>query len=121
LGFIYHGPSNHYFYNWLDKQFPGTDDTSVVIKVAIDQFFWCPISMSVFFAYLGFVNGDSLSTIGRKIKSNLLMVCERTWRVWTAFHVVNFTFVGNKWRITYINAVQIAFGFLSPRGTKKLA
>lgn len=120
FGFIYHGPSGHYFYNWLDKQIPGTDAIPVFSKVAFDQVIWCPIFMSVFFTYLGLVNGDSLNTIGNKIKSDLLTACQGSWKVWPLVHLINFKFVPNKWRIPYINAVQIAFNmFLSLLGSKK--
>ena len=119
-GFIYHGPSGHYFYNWLDKQIPGTDAVPVFTKVAVDQLFWCPIFMSVFFTYLGLVNGDSLNTIGNKIKNDLLTACQGSWKVWPLVHLINFKFVPNKWRIPYINAIQIAFNmFLSLLGSKK--
>jgi protein Mpv17 len=120
FGFIYHGPSGHYFYNWLDKQIPGTDAVPVFTKVAVDQIIWCPIFMSVFFTYLGLVNGDSLNTIGNKIKNDLLTACQGSWKVWPIVHLINFKFVPNKWRIPYINAVQIAFNmFLSLLGSKK--
>jgi protein Mpv17 len=122
FGFIYHGPSGHFFYNWLDKQIEGTDAVPVFTKVAIDQLFWCPIFMSVFFTYLGIVNGDSLSQIGNKIKNDLLTACQGSWKVWPIVHLINFKFVSNKWRIPYINAVQIAFNmFLSLLGSKKAA
>ncbi|KAL3790561.1 hypothetical protein ACHAWO_013946 [Cyclotella atomus] len=120
FGFIYHGPSGHYFYNWLDKQIPGTDAIPVFSKVAIDQIIWCPIFMSVFFTYLGLMNGDSLNVIGNKIKNDLLTACQGSWKVWPLVHLINFRFVPNKWRIPYINAVQIAFNmFLSLLGSKK--
>jgi protein Mpv17 len=120
FGFIYHGPSGHYFYNWLDDKIPGTDATPVFTKVAIDQLFWCPIFMSVFFSYLGLVNGDSFATIGAKIKNDLFTACQGSWKVWPIVHLINFKFVSNKWRIPYINAVQIAFNmFLSLLGAKK--
>ena len=61
---------------------PGTDAVPVFSKVAIDQLFWCPIFMSVFFTYLGLVNGDSLATIGNKIKNDLLTACQGSWKVW---------------------------------------
>ena len=82
FGFIYHGPSGHYFYNWLDEKIPGTDAIPVFSKVAVDQLFWCPIFMSVFFTYLGLVNGDSLATIGNKIKADLFTACQGSWKVW---------------------------------------
>eukprot|EP00542_Grammatophora_oceanica_P013603 CAMPEP_0194047704 /NCGR_PEP_ID=MMETSP0009_2-20130614/25199_1 /TAXON_ID=210454 /ORGANISM="Grammatophora oceanica, Strain CCMP 410" /LENGTH=202 /DNA_ID=CAMNT_0038693387 /DNA_START=100 /DNA_END=705 /DNA_ORIENTATION=+ len=79
FGFAYHGPSGHYFYNWLDSKIEGTGLKSVMSKVAIDQIFWCPIFMTVFFTYLGLVNGDSLSTISSKIKNDLLGACQGSW------------------------------------------
>lgn len=120
FGFIYHGPSGHFFYNWLDKKIQGTDAVPVFTKVAIDQLIWCPIFMSVFFTYLGLVNGDSMSAIGQKIKNDLLSACQGSWKVWPLVHIINFKFVPNKWRIPYINAVQLAFNmFLSLIGSKK--
>jgi protein Mpv17 len=120
FGFIYHGPSGHYFYNWLDKQIVGTEGKQVFMKVAIDQLFWCPIFMSVFFTYLGLVNGDSLGTIGKKIQGDLLTACQGSWKVWPIVHAVNFKFISTKHRLVFINAVQIAFNmFLSIIGSKK--
>jgi len=117
---IVYQAKGHYFYNWLDKQVPGTDAIPVFSKVAIDQLFWCPIFMSVFFTYLGLVNGDSLATIGSKIKNDLFTACQGSWKVWPIVHLINFKFVSNKWRIPYINAIQIAFNmFLSLLGSKK--
>ena len=120
FGFIYHGPSGHFFYNWLDKKIPGTDGKSVFEKVAIDQLIWCPIFMTVFFTYLGLVNGDSFVQIGDKIKADLLTACQGSWKVWPIVHAVNFKFISNKHRLVFINSVQVAFNmFLSLIGTKK--
>lgn len=119
FGFIYHGPSGHYFYNWLDSKVEGTDAKAVFTKVAIDQVFWCPIFMSVFFAYLGLVNGDGFAAIGSKIRNDLLSACQGSWKVWPIVHAVNFKFISNKHRLVFINGVQIAFNmFLSIIGTK---
>lgn len=119
FGFAYHGPSGHYFYNWLDKQIEGTDAKTVFTKVFIDQVFWCPIFMTVFFTYLGLVNGDSLATIGNKIKNDLFTACQGSWKVWPIVHAINFRFIATKYRLVYINTVQVAFNiFLSLIGTK---
>ena len=119
FGFIYHGPSGHYFYNWLDSKIQGTDGGSVATKVAIDQVFWCPIFMCVFFTYLGLVNGDSFSAIGNKIKTDLFTAVQGSWKVWPFVHAVNFKFISTKHRLVFINGVQIAFNmFLSLLGSK---
>ena len=119
FGFIYHGPSGHYFYNWLDSKITGKDSKDVALKVAIDQICWCPIFMTVFFTYLGLVNGDSFGTIGTKIKTDLLSACQGSWKVWPIVHAVNFKFISSKHRLLFLNAVQIAFNmFLSLIGSK---
>jgi len=120
FGLIYHGPSGHFFYDWLDEKIPGNEFKIVASKVAIDQILWCPIFMTVFFTYLGLVNGDSMSVIGTKIKNDLLSACQGSWKVWPVVHAVSFRFVPTKFRLLYINTVQIAFNmFLSIIGTKK--
>jgi len=119
FGLLYHGPSGHYFYNWLDAKIPGKDGSSVAKKILIDQTMWCPLFMTVFFTYLGLVNGDSVSTIGTKIKSDLLSACQGSWKVWPAVHFVNFKFISNKHRLLFLNAVQVGFNmFLSLIGSK---
>jgi len=120
FGLLYHGPSGHYFYNWLDSKISGTDAKDVALKVGIDQIIWCPIFMTVFFTYLGLVNGDSMTTIGNKLKNDLLSACQGSWKVWPIVHAVNFKFISTKHRLVFINGVQIAFNmFLSLIGTKK--
>lgn len=120
FGFIYHGPSGHFFYNWLDGRIPGKEGKDVALKVFIDQVCWCPIFMTVFFTYLGLVNGDSFSVIGAKIKSDLFTACQGSWKVWPIVHTVNFRFIKSKHRLVFINGVQIAFNmFLSIIGSKK--
>merc|ERR1712150_351920 len=90
----------------------------VFLKVAIDQIFWCPIFVCVFFTYLGLVNGNSFSTIGTKIQNDLLSACQGSWKVWPLVHAVNFRFIQNKHRLVFINGVQILFNmFLSLIGT----
>lgn len=119
FGFLYHGPSGHYFYNWLDSKIEGTDGKSVATKVLIDQVAWCPLFMTVFFTYLGLVNGDSFTTIGNKIKNDLFTAVQGSWKIWPLVHTVNFKFISTKHRLVFINGVQIAFNmFLSLLGSK---
>lgn len=119
FGFLYHGPSGHYFYNWLDNLIPGSDGKAVASKVAFDQIVWCPVFMTVFFTYLGLVNGDSFATIGTKIKNDLFSAMQGSWKVWPIVHAVNFKFISTKHRLVFINGVQVAFNmFLSLIGSK---
>jgi protein Mpv17 len=119
FGFLYHGPSGHYFYNFLDEKIPGTDPKAVASKVLVDQVLWCPLFMIVFFTYLGLVAGDSFGVIGNKIKSDLFLAVQGSWKVWPIVHAVNFKFISTKHRLVFINGIQIAFNmFLSLLGSK---
>jgi len=119
FGFAYHGPSGHYFYNWLDSKIQGTGEKQVFSKVAFDQIIWCPIFMTVFFTYLGLMAGDSLSVIGNKIKADLFTACQGSWKVWPFVHFINFKYISTKHRLVFLNAVQIGFNmFLAFLGTK---
>ena len=63
--------------------------------------------------------GDSVGVIRAKISTDLLGACQGSWKVWPLVHAVNFRFVPNKFRLFYINTVQIAFNiFLSIIGTR---
>jgi protein Mpv17 len=75
--------------------------------------------MTVFFTYLGLVNGDSFAVIGDKIKKDLFVAVQGSWKVWPFVHAVNFKFISNKHRLVFINSIQIAFNmFLSIIGAK---
>jgi protein Mpv17 len=119
FGLLYHGPSGHFFYNWLDKQIPGKSAKDVAIKIGIDQICWCPIFMTVFFTYLGLVSGDSWATIGTKVKTDLLSACQASWKVWPVVHAFSFKYIKTQHRLIFLNSVQVAFNmFLSILGTK---
>merc|ERR1719356_1125194 len=119
FGFLYHGPSGHYFYNWLDSKIPGKEAVWIGTKVMIDQIFWCPIFMTVFFTYLGLVAGDSFGTIGTKIKNDLFTAVKGSWKVWPIVHFFNFKYISNKHRLLFLNGVQVGFNmFLSIIGSK---
>lgn len=78
-----------------------------------------PIFMTVFFTYLGLVNGDGFAAIGDKIKNDLFTAVQGSWKVWPLVHTINFAFISTKHRLVFINGVQIAFNmFLSIIGSK---
>eukprot|EP00527_Entomoneis_sp_CCMP2396_P005399 CAMPEP_0198141260 /NCGR_PEP_ID=MMETSP1443-20131203/4295_1 /TAXON_ID=186043 /ORGANISM="Entomoneis sp., Strain CCMP2396" /LENGTH=224 /DNA_ID=CAMNT_0043803957 /DNA_START=111 /DNA_END=782 /DNA_ORIENTATION=+ len=79
FGFIYYGPSGHYFYNFLDSRITGKTGGVVFLKIAIDQLLWSPLFLVVFFSYLGCTNGNSWSVIGETIRRDLFSACKASW------------------------------------------
>ncbi len=119
FGLIYHGPSGHYYYDWLDARIEGTDGKSIATKICFDQVIYCPLFMILFFTYLGIAAGDTVGTIEHKIHSDLFIAVLGSWKVWPVMHIINFRFVATKHRLIFINGIQIAFNmFLSLIGSK---
>lgn len=114
FGLFVHGPSGHVFYGKLDKLIPSTNTLPVISKVAIDQLVWNPIFGTMFLAFMSLAEGHGLDAAVQNIKDKLLTAVVGSWTVWPIAHFVNFKFVNPKYRILYINGVQVFYNmFLS--------
>ena len=121
FGLLWHGPSGHYFYGFLDRMIPGTAMTTVFTKVGIDQLIWNPIFGVVFFTFLGVTDGKNQEEIITKIKADLPTAVTGSWAYWIPAHTVNFRFIPGEQRLLYINAMQIMYNiFLSFLGNKQV-
>ena len=118
FGLLLHGTTGHYFYNWLDSKIPGACVGAVAAKVGIDQSCWAPIFMIMFFTYMKSFDGN-FNAIVPAIKDELFTAVSTSWKTWIPAHSINFAFVPTKYRLFYINAIQIGFNcFLSILGNK---
>ena len=119
FGALWHGPSGHYFYGFLDRMMPGTAMKTVFSKVGIDQIAWNPIFGIVFFTSLGLMEGKSTDEIQTKIKNDLPTAVTGSWAYWVPAHFVNFRFIPGEQRLLYINCMQIMYNiFLSFLGNR---
>ena len=118
FGLLLHGTTGHYFYNWLDSKIPGAAPLNVAAKVAIDQTCWAPIFMVMFFTYMKSFDGN-FDEILPAIQGDIFTAVSASWKTWIPAHTINFAFVPSKYRLFYINAIQIGFNcFLSILGSK---
>ena len=127
---LWHGPSGHYFYGFLDRLLPGTSMKIVFQKVGIDQvrlaasrfararpaapstarfsppfpqIAWNPIFGIVFFTSIGLMEGKNSDQIQDKIKADLPTAVTGSWAYWVPAHFVNFRFIPGEQRLLYIN------------------
>merc|ERR1740121_1209268 len=116
FGFLLHGTTGHYFYNFLDGALQGTTPLIVAAKVAIDQTVWAPVFMCMFFSYMMAFEGTP-DLIGAKIKQDVFTAVKGSWMTWIPAHTINFAFVPSDMRLLYINTIQIFFNmFMSVIG-----
>eukprot|EP00539_Tryblionella_compressa_P009178 CAMPEP_0178781776 /NCGR_PEP_ID=MMETSP0745-20121128/2787_1 /TAXON_ID=913974 /ORGANISM="Nitzschia punctata, Strain CCMP561" /LENGTH=270 /DNA_ID=CAMNT_0020439153 /DNA_START=28 /DNA_END=840 /DNA_ORIENTATION=- len=109
FGLFFHGPVGHIIYDNLDKVIVGTGPKEVIAKICVDQLLWCPVFMVCYFVYLGIANGDSIGAIGAKIQDDLLIAVAASWKIWPMAHAIQFRWVHTKYRIFYINCIEIFF------------
>lgn len=118
FGFLLHGTTGHYFYNFLDSVMAGATPAFVAAKVAIDQTLWAPCFMVMFFTYMMLFDGTP-ELIATKCKNDIFTAVKGSWMTWIPAHTINFAFVPSDMRLLYINAIQIFFNmFMSVIGNK---
>lgn len=121
FGLLWHGPSSHYFYGWLDRFMPGKCVRSVAAKTVFDQSFWNPTVKVIFFSYLSVAEFKGWDELCVKMNEGFMPAVLGSWVFWTPAHLVNFRFVPNDQRVLYINSLQILFNcFLSYLGNNDL-
>jgi len=114
FGFLVHGSTSHFFYNFLDGKIPGTGAVQVFSKVFIDQVLWNPIFGIMFFGYVAAFELKGLGFVKNKIENELLTQVTGSWKVWPLAHAINFRFIPSSQRVLYINSIQIGYNcFLS--------
>jgi len=114
FGFLVHGTTCHFFYNYLDQIVPGTDAKPVATKVAIEQIVWNPIFGCLFFAYLTLYDGGSIPQALLRIQQSLATQVTGSWGFWGPAHAINFRYIPTEQRLLYINLLQIFYNvFLS--------
>jgi protein Mpv17 len=119
FGFLFHGPTGHYFYGFLDRLIPGKSAINVASKVAIDQVLWAPIFTACFFAYLGATDRKSVQQIVDKIKKDTWTGVSTSWKFWPLAHCINFALIPTSQRLLYVNTLQIGYNIvLSAIGSK---
>ncbi|KAK4533572.1 hypothetical protein CCYA_CCYA18G4454 [Cyanidiococcus yangmingshanensis] len=114
FGFLIHGSTGHYWYQFLDQMIKGTGVRQVVSKVALDQLLWAPVFTAIFLGYTSLLSGATTEETMKKIKADTFTGVRASWSVWPIAHAINFRFVPPSQRLLYINSIQIVYNmFLS--------
>jgi len=106
------GPCFHFWYQTLDRAFPGRTISVIAKKVLLDQIVFSPICLSVFFTTLGFLDWSSFREIGHDIYNKGMVLYKTEWFVWPPAQMLNFYFVPLKYRVLVINLIAFCFSIL---------
>lgn len=86
---------------------------AVVAKMALDQIFWTPIALVMFFACFALLEGRSTAYLRAQLRAKFLPTLVKGFALWPAAHLINFRYVPNPMRILYVNMIQVRFNFLT--------
>lgn len=105
------GPCCHFWYQFLDRTFPGKALGVVMKKIVLDQIIFSPINISIFLLTLGYLEGSSIKTVGKELKEKGAQLLKAEWIVWPPAQLVNFLFVPPRFRVLYDNTVSLGFDY----------
>mmetsp|Transcript_5563 Transcript_5563/g.15941 ORF Transcript_5563/g.15941 Transcript_5563/m.15941 type:complete len:187 (+) Transcript_5563:226-786(+) len=121
FGFVWAGPSAHYWQAWLQKTFPKKDDKTLIKKVAVDQLTYGPICNLALMCYLALiVDGRSFDFTKQRLKNDFWAVQVNGWRFWPLVALFNYRYVPLKLRVLVINLAAFCWStFLITRSNRK--
>ncbi|CAG9762849.1 unnamed protein product [Ceutorhynchus assimilis] len=101
------GPLIANWYTFLDKKFPGTAMKTIGKKMLADQFFFSPQLLVVFYVSMSIMEWkqDLFEECRNKFFQTYLANC----LFWIPCQTINFTFVPNVYRVTYIGICSFAW------------
>merc|ERR1719402_571387 len=108
------GPPHHYWYQMLDKLYPGKTPVLILKKVLLDQTFAAPFFALTFIYGASLLEGRSLSQCWTEFVSKFPTIYLFDWLIWPPSQAVNFTLVPQPFRVLYVNCVTVVWDvFLS--------
>lgn len=118
------GPLVVNWYKFLQRavRIPTSPNLEIVSRVALDQAFFTPVNLTLFFSSMATMEGvmgddgkqlDTRERVGKKLRDNWLQGLRANWTVWPGVQLVNFKFVPLEHRLLVVNLVSLGgFCFL---------
>lgn len=109
FGFLYSGPSAHFWQKFMEYAFQGKRDLqTVLLKVLVDQSTYGPVCNVLFMAFASLVlEGRTMSFTARRIRTDFPAVQRNGWRLWPLAALINYKFVPVQFRVLFINVVAL--------------
>lgn len=110
------GLVTHYWYIFLDKKLGNVRRLGLVTKkVLLDQIFFSPVNLAVYFSTVGLCERSSFKKVFEEIKEkgmeNIYVV---EWMIWPPAQYFNFLVLPLRYRILFDNIISLGFDIYSP-------
>ncbi|XP_046458105.1 mpv17-like protein 2 [Daphnia pulex] len=99
----------HFWYNWLDQRLPGKAFKIIAKKLLVDQIFFSPFLIAVFFGTVGVLEHMSTEEVLEEIKSKAWRLYAAEWIVWPPAQLINFYLLPTRFRVLYDNTISLGY------------
>jgi len=89
-------------------------------RVAADQLFMAPLSLLVFFTYMGILEGLDWDKIQSRVDSLYIKILIVNWQVWPFIQLFNFRFMPLRYRVPFSAACGILWTVFLSFSTRPL-
>ncbi|XP_030053600.1 mpv17-like protein [Microcaecilia unicolor] len=100
VGFCFHANFNFFWLRFIERVFPGSAPRNVIRKVMCDQLFAGPVTISVFYTGLSFLDGKE--DVFKDLREKFWPTYKSGVLCWTLIQTVNFSLVPPFIRTIYI-------------------
>ncbi|CAG8516322.1 2704_t:CDS:1 [Paraglomus occultum] len=114
------------WFSVLDRRFPiptqnvGLNHTmkhtmsAVAKRVAVDQIFFAPFGLALFFCAMGAMEGHSVDKIKEKFRVSFVPALKANYCLWPLAQVINFRFMPLRYRVPFVGVTGVLWtGYLS--------
>jgi hypothetical protein len=115
LGLVLQAPISHYYYLALDRSIPPTPRPwtwTTLIKLLIDQLFFCPSFLFAVFVFLDVLDGRSMSEMEQHLRNHFWSTLVTNWKVWVPATLLNLALVAPEYRVLYSNVVFFGWSII---------
>jgi hypothetical protein len=111
------GPWCHSWYGFLARKLPKLTVSSIVTRVALDQFAFTPVILTTFISSLWTLEGamgdtseeEAKKTIPQRLKETLPDVIVANWMLWGPVQLFNFRVVPQKYQVLFANMISLVW------------
>jgi hypothetical protein len=109
IGIIFQAPALHYWYQYLNKVFPGRTTKSIAQRVVWDQLAFNPPYLVIFLTMVWKSEGKDNGEIPDLIKNTFPSAMISNWLVWTPAQIFTFGWVPPKYQVLATNVVELGW------------
>ncbi|UYV79121.1 hypothetical protein LAZ67_17001170 [Cordylochernes scorpioides] len=108
------GIATHHTYRLLEKWMPGRALRVVIKKILVDQLFFSPATICVYFTTVGLLEGSTKTILKEELLQKGSKIYYTEWIVWPPAQLFNFYVLPLRFRVIFDNLISLGFDVYCP-------